>query len=190
MSLATLNKAAKKPSSLIRLALADLKKCEADPAYKIDMDNWHLPISNRTGSNTVCHVCFAGAVLAKTLGASPFDDVTPSGYLLYRTPDEFHSSETAQRIVSLNGFRRGYVVEAVYLGWYRENGHALDKVSKNILKKLRKAFPKAEFEGDTLLSAIEHKPLAVGGSYRTKDQRVKFRRNMADMARRLAKVGL
>lgn len=50
-----------KPSELIRIALKDLRKCEKDPRYKVDMDFWHAP-------NGKCKVCFAGAVMAKRLG--------------------------------------------------------------------------------------------------------------------------
>ena len=50
-----------KPSELIRLALADLRKCEADPRYLIDMAQWHRPVTSE-----LCHVCLAGAVMART----------------------------------------------------------------------------------------------------------------------------
>lgn len=53
------------PSALIRLALADLRKVEAMPeTYRVDMGTWHAPELNGT-----CVVCFAGAVMANTLGA-------------------------------------------------------------------------------------------------------------------------
>lgn len=51
------------PAKLIRLALEDLKKVEADPRYEVDMDDWHSG-----GSVThPCAVCLAGAVMAKTM---------------------------------------------------------------------------------------------------------------------------
>lgn len=55
-----------KPSELIRLAVADLERAEASPDYIIDMGCWHEPIPNG-----LCAVCFAGAVIAGTLGAHP-----------------------------------------------------------------------------------------------------------------------
>lgn len=52
-------------SDAIEMALTDLEKCEKDPRYVIDMGNWHFP---RRG---VCHVCFAGSVMAQTHRVSP-----------------------------------------------------------------------------------------------------------------------
>ena len=60
-----------KPSDLIRVAIADLEKCEADPSYSIDMSEWHRP------SGEVCRVCLAGAVMAKTQATDPREDVSP-----------------------------------------------------------------------------------------------------------------
>lgn len=53
-----------KLSELIRVALADLEKCEALSQYEIQMGEWHTYDSDRD----VCLVCFAGAVMAQTLG--------------------------------------------------------------------------------------------------------------------------
>jgi hypothetical protein len=63
-----------KPSELIRLALADLEKCEVDSRYKIHMSSWHEPDSR--GS---CCVCVAGAVMAQTFKISSEVWLTPSG---------------------------------------------------------------------------------------------------------------
>lgn len=52
------------PHELLRLALADLRKCAADPQYEVNMDKWHQP----SFSTAVCEVCLAGAVMAQTLG--------------------------------------------------------------------------------------------------------------------------
>jgi hypothetical protein len=58
-----------KLSALIFLALRDLEAVEAQPqTYQVDMWNWHNP--RRSG---LCHVCFAGAVMANTLGVSPLE---------------------------------------------------------------------------------------------------------------------
>ena len=54
----------KKPSKLIAIALADLRKAERSTKYKINMDNWHKP-------NGKCAVCFAGSVMAFSLKANP-----------------------------------------------------------------------------------------------------------------------
>jgi hypothetical protein len=53
-----------KPSELIRVALADLEKCELDDSYRISMKVWH----EMAKGEPVCVVCLAGSVMAKTLG--------------------------------------------------------------------------------------------------------------------------
>lgn len=65
-----------KPSELIRVALDDLKKCEASPGYRINMNNWHIPL----GAGT-CEVCLAGAVMAQSLGSSPRHDMSPPSFV-------------------------------------------------------------------------------------------------------------
>ena len=54
------------PSELIRAALRDLRECERDDRYVVDMSDWHAPITDNYGRK-VCAVCLAGAVLAQTL---------------------------------------------------------------------------------------------------------------------------
>src|SRR4051812_4613454 len=55
-----------KPSELIELALGDLRRCEADDRYVIDMVQIH-----ELDDDGKCNVCFAGAVLAQTIGLQP-----------------------------------------------------------------------------------------------------------------------
>ena len=81
-----------KPSELIRLALADLALCAADPNYRIDMGEWHKP------EHGVCQVCLAGAVMAKSLNA-------PRAVELYSS--DF--PENRQKITALNDLRTGDV---------------------------------------------------------------------------------
>ena len=50
-----------KLSSLIRVALDDLHKVENDPKFRVDMSDWYH-------SNSHCAVCFAGGVMAFSLG--------------------------------------------------------------------------------------------------------------------------
>lgn len=53
-----------KHSEMILLAIQDLERIERDKRYQIDMDShWHQP-------NSHCSVCFAGAVMAKSLKVS------------------------------------------------------------------------------------------------------------------------
>ena len=85
-----------KPSELIRLALADLALCAADPNYRIDMGEWHKP------EHGVCQVCLAGAVMAKSLNASRAAELCSSDF-----------PENSQKILALNDFRMGDVCRAL-----------------------------------------------------------------------------
>lgn len=50
----------KKPSALIRLAVEDIEKCEADPRFRIKMTTWlDEPVPG------LCEVCAAGAILVQ-----------------------------------------------------------------------------------------------------------------------------
>lgn len=85
-----------KPSALISLALADLYAVERQQnVYEVYMGDWHLPIG------TKCSVCFAGAVMAKTLGESPENATSPHSF----------SSGTCNKLEALDYFRLGSVGE-------------------------------------------------------------------------------
>jgi len=56
-------------SALLRLAVSDAQKCEADPSYVLEMAVWHQP-TKRDGA-AVCGVCLAGSVMAQSFGCSP-----------------------------------------------------------------------------------------------------------------------
>ena len=58
--------APKSLSDNIIMALKDLDDSEKDENYVIDMDHWHKP-EKMGNQGIICNVCFAGAVLAKTL---------------------------------------------------------------------------------------------------------------------------
>ncbi len=58
-------------------ALEDLEACEKDDRYRIYMGQWHRPASL---SPPQCEVCFAGAVMAKRLGADVKLDLTSAHY--------------------------------------------------------------------------------------------------------------
>lgn len=85
-----------KPSELIRLALSDLEKCEADPRYSIDMERWHKP-------NGTCAVCLAGAVMAQTCGVPVDNDVSPHSCM----------GGDTKKLMALDDFRVGFVDSAV-----------------------------------------------------------------------------
>lgn len=77
-----------KASDLLTLALNDLAKVERSPRYVVNMHIWHAP-------NGACSVCFAGAVMAQTLEASPSEGALPGCYPLY----------TCKRLHSLDAMR-------------------------------------------------------------------------------------
>lgn len=86
-----------KLSDLILVALADLEKCERDPRYNIDMDVWHEL------DGVVCHVCFAGVVMAQTKQGNISAKLWPDSFL---AGDE-------NKFDSLNYVRTGDVTSAV-----------------------------------------------------------------------------
>lgn len=100
-----------KPSELIRVALADLEAVEKDPVYIVDMRIWH---GNYKGvSGDYCAVCLGGAVMAKSLGADPYNNLVP---------DDFEE-EIAFRLAALDSFRQGLINKAL---WYMSVEPAAD----------------------------------------------------------------
>lgn len=94
-----------KASELIRLAIDDLEKTEKDDRYKINMTRWHVPDYE---DYKVCSVCLAGAVMAQSLDANPYEWVSPSVYQI----------DVALKLKALNYLR--YMV-----GYCLEDGLAL-----------------------------------------------------------------
>jgi hypothetical protein len=89
-----------KPSALIRVALADLRKVEALPdIYRVNMDVWHR--DHRT--DAVCEVCLAGSMISQSLGARPGE---------HRGPEDF-DQETTWKLYALNEFRVGNVFDGL-----------------------------------------------------------------------------
>ena len=84
------------PSELLTLALDDLNKIERSKKYKVHMGRWHEPYSN---GDTVCHVCLAGAVMARRGGLSPEEE-----QLLIRS-----IWETDKKLDALDDFRGGHM---------------------------------------------------------------------------------
>ena len=83
-----------KLSQWVRLALADIKKVENDDRYIVDMSSYHLP-------NSKCRVCFAGAVMAKTLKGGIEQLLEPVDF----TERDF--------LVALDWIRIGYIRSAL-----------------------------------------------------------------------------
>ena len=57
-------------ASVLEQALADLKLVEKDERYVVDMGHFY-----KLYADAKCHVCLAGAVLAKTLENSPQNNI-------------------------------------------------------------------------------------------------------------------
>ena len=83
------------PSKLIRLALADLAKCEEDPRYKVHMGEWHEP------KGGVCSVCLAGSVIAQTIGTLPVVSCIPCFF-----------DDEEMTLIALDALRNGDVSDA------------------------------------------------------------------------------
>jgi hypothetical protein len=89
-----------RPSTLIRVALADLRKVEALPdIYRVNMDVWH----REHGGDAVCEVCLAGSMISQSLGARPGE---------HRGPEDF-DQETTWKLYALNEFRVGNVFDGL-----------------------------------------------------------------------------
>lgn len=106
-----MNKLPDKPSELIRVALVDLRKCEADKRYHIDMNQWHVPVRPTQVEENVdehtCMVCLAGAVMGQTLEV-------PLNYYASRISPRF-DSDTQCKLGAINYFRVGNLIDAFRL---------------------------------------------------------------------------
>jgi hypothetical protein len=77
-----MKRAPKKLSEAMRMALKDLYDVELDPRYTVSMGDWHK--SSLVTADGSCAVCFAGAVMAKTIATrttkttNPWDDYPES----------------------------------------------------------------------------------------------------------------
>ena len=86
---------------LLRVAIDDLKKCQASKNYKIEMSEWHEPYGDD------CFVCMAGAVMAQTLMADITESYSPKSF-----------GEHARHLVEINYLRAG---SSVYLSSEKNN---------------------------------------------------------------------
>lgn len=113
-----MNKLPDKPSELIRLALGDMKKCEADPKYTINMDRWHDLLLEG-----LCAVCLAGSVMAQTLHEKWWRSLNLSEF----------DDNTALKLSALNDFRSGNVASGLWelRLWDQRKEHPLDREITN-----------------------------------------------------------
>ncbi len=85
-------------SDVITIARQDLDAISNTPGYTVNFETWHDP-SYGEG----CHVCFAGAVMSRTLGAESLEPLTPSNY----------DAHNYDRLMALNCLREGRVRDAL-----------------------------------------------------------------------------
>ena len=107
-----------KLSALLRIAVEDAQKCEADPRYLLRMGDWHVP----SDSTLRCEVCMAGAVMAQRFGAEPIASFAPTDY----------DDATAEAFWAIDAMRRGYfdsAAEEINLRLTEEQQDALDDMS-------------------------------------------------------------
>lgn len=83
-----------KPSELIRLAINDLVAVEQNPDYKVCMAIWYL-----RNPGDKCLVCFAGAVMAQTLGAESTSALNADSF----------PKDIGDKLVALDYFRVGWL---------------------------------------------------------------------------------
>lgn len=139
-----------KLSDLIIIALEDLRKCELMPkVYTIDMGTWHEP-------NSHCAVCFAGAVMAQTLGVSPKNRTGPGRYptlhhafmaldstragFIGLALDYYNVSRDAAELVVNLLCKRGFLMldqHSVVVTTYADNKKLFKQQMKSIAKALR-----------------------------------------------------
>jgi hypothetical protein len=96
------------PAELLRLALGDMKKCEADDRYVIDMNLWHEAFK---GNRIECHVCLAGSVLAQSIKINHNES-------LCLLAIEQISNLLGVKVRALNWFREGLYIEGLELLGY------------------------------------------------------------------------
>lgn len=105
-----------KLSALILVALADLAKAERSPKYKVEMDSgWHTP-------NHQCSICFAGAVMAFSLGAKRDEDLLPMDF----------PAADRRKLVALNQARSGWfgiAADTLAIGTYSRGRDATSSAS-------------------------------------------------------------
>lgn len=68
-------------SEVVRIGLEDLEKAEASPRYRVDMRVWHRPTQVGDREEVAhCVVCWAGTLIAGTLGGADDEDLAPSDF--------------------------------------------------------------------------------------------------------------
>lgn len=95
---------ATKLHQILAIALIDLRKAEKMKGVKIDMGDWHRPVSSF--DRRICYVCLAGSVIHCRL-ADKVDlgcNLTPGDYA--------EVDECQQKLFALNDLRNGWLLKA------------------------------------------------------------------------------
>jgi hypothetical protein len=135
-----------KLSDLLKVALLDLEWVESQPEkYMINMADWYEKSYDPRIGESMCSVCLAGAVMAKTLG-----DKVSSRY--QRNPESY-DEDTSRKLRAINLARQGQIKESLemlgqalpkclpaYIPILRYEAHSnkFKADIKNIIKKLQK----------------------------------------------------
>lgn len=102
-----------KPSELIRVALADLRKVERSKKFEVDMGTW-FDVYNDDSMH--CYVCFAGSVMAGSLGCTPEAALQKEwdgfSYVAAYVPEHF-DEKTQCKLYALDDFRTGNIKNAL-----------------------------------------------------------------------------
>lgn len=111
------SKLPQKPSSLIRIAVKDMRRIALEDGYVFNMSTFHIPmLDDRTGK-VVCNLCFAGAVMAGMAKMPKNDD-----YCLTNTDREFEN-----KMAALDSFRSGSIANGLS---YLQN-RRIDRIARN-----------------------------------------------------------
>lgn len=148
-------------SKLIDIAIDDLEKVEKDKCYVVNMSDWHSPEIGQFGDDGHCSVCFAGSVMAMSLGVC---------MIKTRAPEHDELRGNAQQLLAINDLREGDIDDAA----------SRLRITKRDKEKFAEKFGE-DRDYDGLLKrsvvAYEHDPK-------------KFKLQMRKLADDLRKVGL
>jgi len=136
---------------LIRVALDDLKACESDPNYIINMNRWHeIPMYNNK-----CHACLAGSVMAKSLGADIRISLSPKDYNddiggKLRALDKARTGNIAEALSYFHGlhrlhFKHTNINKIIVTYEYKENQAYFFQYMNSIADRLEEYYNTPEF---------------------------------------------
>lgn len=176
----------KKPSALILLALNDLAKAERTKGYEINMGDWHVAADTAprydpetckvTAPDDDCYVCLAGSVMAFSLNVPRSVELTPGDF----------STDVQNALYAVNDFRVGDVGAAL-----RRIGIAEAKVNKAAVLFGKAATPYFDTtKQKTILRVAGDVWVRVADYDDHPANRTKFKKQMREMAKKLASIGL